>query len=222
MLKRTENPLLFDKHEPNADVNAIKSKAIHQRELRTNRREIRDLRRRQTAAEALEGFDKGIEIYGFTKGQFSIIDVITHALTITGPARLRISTWTAANTDVTTVLDFVNDGTLTAARWLVDLTFQRRSPELAHRIREVFGADSIRVAQNHSKFFLLDNDDWQIVCRTSMNLNFNPRFENFQIAHDPEMWEFHDEIFQEIWRKQKRGQANERPYETHKHFRDDL
>jgi plasmid stability protein len=34
------------------------------------------------------------------------------------------------------VLDLVESGRLVSARWLVDLTFNRRSPELAHRIRK--------------------------------------------------------------------------------------
>jgi hypothetical protein len=222
MLKPPKNPLLFDREEPAVNLEKIQSPTVHRRKLRTAKREIRDLRRKQTAAEALAGLDHETEIYGFTKGQFSFIDIIEHCLTITGPARLQISTWTAAAADISSVLDLCRTKMLTDARWLVDLTFQRRSPELANQIRMTFGDDAIRVAKNHAKFILLDNDDWQIICRTSMNINFNPRFENFQIAHDPEMWQFHHGIFDEIWRKQKRDVADWRPYEIHKHFDDEM
>jgi len=221
-IQPTKNPLFKDLGPPAVDMTKIQSPTIHRRPRNTHRRDLRDLRRKQTAAEALAGFAHDVEIYGFTKGQFSFIDIINQVLTVTGPCRLQISTWTAADADVTTVLDFVGSGTVTSARWLVDMTFQRRSPQLANRIRQTFGDDCIRVAQNHAKFILLDNDDWQIVCRTSMNINFNPRFENFQIAHDPDLWRFHNDIFDEIWRRQKRDVADMRPYEIVKHFQADL
>lgn len=217
-----QNPL-FDKNDPTADPNNVDAPvALHRRRTRSAKREIRDLRRKQTAETAIEGFDHDVEIYGFTKGQFSVIDLIEAALAYTGPAAMVVSTWTAANTDVTTVLDFVESGQVTDARWLVDLTFQRRSPELAKRIRDVFGMDAIRVAQNHAKFVLLGNDDWRVVIRTSMNLNFNPRFENFEISHDPQLFDFHAAIIDELWSKQSRKMASQTPYEIIKHFQADL
>jgi hypothetical protein len=100
-----------------------------------------------------------------------------------------------------------------------------RLAELAQRIRDVFGDDSIRVAKNHSKFFLLDTpgpDGWKIVCRTSMNLNFNPRFENFQIAHDPELFDFHAAILDSVWHRQRRDLQDATPYSIHQHFDRDL
>jgi hypothetical protein len=108
------------------------------------------------------------------------------------------------------------------AKWLVDLTFQRRTPELAHQIRQTFGPDCIRVAQNHAKFALLGNEDWKIWISTSMNLNFNPRFENFLLRHDPEMYQFHLDVIAEIWGRQSPKMANQTPYKIEKHFRDDL
>ena len=163
-----------------------------------------------------------IEIYGFTKGQFSVVDLLQESLRITGKAALTVSTWTAAQTDVSTVIDFVESGFCDSARWLVDLTFQRRSPELAQRIRDAFGADAIRVGKNHAKFFMIRNNEWDVICQTSMNLNFNPRFENFSIRNDPGLCDFHQTIFDEIWRNQKRTMATARPYEIQKHFLNEM
>lgn len=201
-MKITPNPLLFDKADPTVPLEDIKAPTIKQTRS-THKREIRDLRRKQTAETAVAGFEKGLEIYGFTKGQFSVIDLLESMVAITGPAALTVSTWTAAKTDITTVLDFVSSGKCTSARWMVDFTFQQRSPELAARIREVAGHDAIRVGKNHAKFFMLRNDQWDIMCMTSMNLNFNPRFENFMLRDDKAMCDFHDTILNEIWTKQK-------------------
>lgn len=226
-LEMPDNPLLADHGPPAADLTDFDSPNVFRRKRRTDaKRLLRDLRRIESAAQAIEGFNRDVEIYGFTKGAFSVIDLLRAALDYTGPAHLVISTWTAANTDVSTVLDFVDSGQILSAKWLVDLTFTRRSPELAHRIRRVFGRDAIRVAKNHAKFALLSTDGrkpWRVVIRTSMNLNFNPRFENFSIEHSPELWQFHHGIIQEIWKRQKASfdsQAN--PYAIHKHFDADL
>jgi hypothetical protein len=145
-----------------------------------------------------------------TRGQFSLIDLIESTLAITGTAELAISTWTAANTDISTTLALVASGRITAARWLVDLTFVRRCPQLVARIRDTFGRDAIRVTRNHAKFCVMTNDQWDVVLRTSMNLNHNPRLEDFTIAHDPELAAFLLKTIDDIWAKQDRKLAEDR------------
>jgi len=114
-----QNPLFADQRDPVADHSAIRR--AHVVLVRERYRDIRDLRRKETAAEAVAGLDlDGREIFGLTKGQFSLIDIIEAILARTGPAALEISTWTAANTDVSTALAMIAGGTVTRARWLVE------------------------------------------------------------------------------------------------------
>lgn len=217
------NPLLCEASDPTADLVSFTAPSVHRRPARTDKRDLRDARRAKTAAEAIGTLDKSVEVYGYTKGQFSLIDVINHCLSFLGPASLQLSTWTAAKTEISAVLALCDTKRVTSSRWLVDTTFNRRSPALAHRIREVFGDDAIRVALNHAKFVLLDDGDWKLVIRTSMNLNYNPRFESFQIGHDPELWQFHTTILDEVWTRQKRSDQDLlRPYDLHKQFATDL
>jgi hypothetical protein len=202
-----QNPLLAQHHEPVADPDAIRRG--HTVLVRERYRQIRDLRRKQSAIDAASGLDlDGREIFGLTKGQFSLIDLIQAVLAHTGPAALEISTWTAANTDVSTALALVASGEVTAARWLVDLTFVRRCPQLAARIRQTFGDDAIRVSKNHAKFSVIHNETWRVVCRTSMNLNHNPRLEDFTLAHDPELADFLLAAMDDCWRTQRRRLAD--------------
>ena len=201
MLKSHQNPLFEQREEPAADVTNIKQPTVHKRR-RQHRRELRDCRAAETAAAAIGEIKKDEEVFGLTKEQFSLIDVVKHVLDHTGPADLTISTWTAAKAELGSVLDFTRNGSVTSMRWLVDLSFQRRAHELANEIRKTFGADSIRVAQNHAKFTMLRNADWDIVIRTSMNLNQNPRLEDFTLAHDPELAGFLGGIVDEIWHRQ--------------------
>ena len=48
-----------------------------------------------TAFEAIGPLEPGCEIFGFTKGQFSLMDLITAILSQTGPASVDISTCTS-------------------------------------------------------------------------------------------------------------------------------
>lgn len=209
------NPILNPPDNPEAAVHALTT--AHRAKVRAAHREILDLRRKQTAAEAVALLTADNELFGLTKAQFSLIDLLDALLDRIGPARLSISTWTAAHADLSRVLQFIDAGRITGARWLVDLTFTRRSPQLAARIRAAFGPESIRVTRNHAKFCLLTNDAWRIVVRTSMNLNFNPRLEDFTVAHDPELATFLDTVLDELWRSQNRALADARPAEV-KHW----
>jgi hypothetical protein len=206
-----QNPLLVPPLRPATNLESLAAKTTHRTDMRTAKREIRDARRAKCAAEAVGSIDHDTEIYAFTKGQFSIIEVINHVIDQIGKCFLSISTWTADKGDVTTVLDLVNGGRITGSRWLMDLSFNRRRPEISHRVRTVFGDNAVRVAQNHAKFVLLHNEEWKIVCMTSMNLNYNPRFENFLLRHDPALFDFHQAILDEIWKRQPRSMCEPGP-----------
>lgn len=173
-------------------------------------RKIEDLRRASSAAAAVaELAQDGTEIYGLTRGQFSLTDLIEAVLERTGPAELGISTWTAANASVQTMLSLLQSGRITRCRWLVDTTFVRRVPALVAEIRRQFGADAIRVSRVHAKFCTLANADWQVALRSSMNLNQNPRMESFEVGHDPELCAFLTGVLDQVWANQPRRLADD-------------
>lgn len=70
------------------------------------------------------------------------------------------------------------------------------------QIADLFGAHTIRTTRSHAKFALIGNDDWHVVITSSMNLNLNPRIEQFEMTDDPERHQFFttwvDEVFAEI------------------------
>ncbi len=221
-LARSKNPLLTESSVRTVRVEEIQAPVVLGRSKRSAIRELRELRRKQSATEAIAGLTKSNEIYGFTKGQFSMLDLLTACLEFTGPAGVSISTWTAARHEIQSLDRLKREGRILSTRWLVDFTFARRDPQAAHAIRQTFGIDAIRVAQNHSKFALFANDEWRLVLRTSMNLNMNPRFEDFTLAHDPELAGFLGLILDEIWSKQKRTLADGSSKEARRHFIDEL
>jgi hypothetical protein len=99
------------------------------------------------------------------------------------------------------------------------MTFVRRDPEAAAAIRKDFGPEAIRVAHCHAKFAMFYNQSWKLVLRTSMNLNMNPRTEDFQLAHDPELFDFLHGIMDRIWKLQPRSLAEAKPGVVSQHFK---
>jgi len=202
------NPILRPGHDPLADPTAIRRGHITL--VRERRREMRDARRQTTAAEAVADLEPdGREIFGLTRGQFSLVDLVDALLEHTGPAAMTVCTWTAAGKHVARLADALAAGRITSGRWIVDISFVRRCPQEAAAIRQAFGMDAIRVTKTHAKFLLLTNDRWQLVTRTSMNLNVNPRLENFTVAHDPELADFLSAAVNDLWRSQAQTLADD-------------
>lgn len=203
MLDTTPNRLLEAPADQVADPAVIRTATIKRPIAKRARLEMM---RQQSAAEAVAGLGRdGAELFGLTRGQFSLADLLVAILDKTGPACLAVSTWTAAHTDVERVMALLESGQITSCRWLVDQTLPRRTPALAAQIRKLFGDDAIRVTKTHAKFATIVNDDWQVALRSSMNLNQNPRLESFQVGHDPELTAFMQAALDDIWRRQHRS-----------------
>ena len=196
----------------------VKSPTVHKR-----RKQARSLDRSfagESAAKAIGELHSGCEIYGFTKGQFSLIDLIEHCLTCTGPADVFIATWSAAAGDIKRAHKFLKNGRIRSLRFLVDYSFQSRKPEFCQELVATFGFDAVRVTVTHAKYCLILNEDWSLVIRTSMNLNYNPRFENYEISDDRDFADFQQAIIDEIWNGQDSAEGFEvRPQDNKEKFR---
>jgi hypothetical protein len=200
------NPLLADAPPPVVDPMVV-STPVLKRPV-PSRRLIEDQRRAASAAEAIAALERdGCELVGLTRGQFSLSDLIEAILNKTGPASLSISTWTAAHSSVATMLQLLQSGRIIHCKWLVDVTFVRRVPQLVAEIRRSFGDDAIRVTKTHAKFCTVTNDEWKVAIRSSMNLNQNPRLESYEIGHDPDLCGWLEGVMADVWASQPRQLA---------------
>lgn len=159
---------------------------IHRRNTRP--RTVRRTINAALAAEAVGPIEHGCEVYGLTKGQFSLIELAEHCLDATGPADVVFSTWTAANADIAHAYTLLGgDAKIRSCRWLVDFSFPTRQPAYCDALRQAFGDACIAATANHAKFVSIRNDEWDLVIRTSMNLNRNARLESWEISDDAAM-----------------------------------
>lgn len=185
---------------------------------RSNReinREIRHLMYWENAKQSVWKIYKWMEIYGLTKWQFSIINIIEEILLQTWPADILISTWTAADAEIKKAVEFIENKRINKLNFIVDRSFKTRQPKYFKLLQENFW-NCIYTTNSHAKFTLISNNDWKIVIRTSMNLNENKRLENFEISDCPVLFDYLSEIcidimevdysfftFQILWEKEK-------------------
>lgn len=171
------------------------------------------------ASEAIGPIEPGISVFGVNKGQFSLIDIIQHCLAVTGPADVVISTWTAAGADMGFAYKLFTDGAIRSIRMIVDFSFPTRQPEYCAALRERFGDDALRLTKTHAKFVTITNENWNIVVRSSMNLNENKRLESFEITDSRDMREFLETLVDEIFEFQKAGEGfTNTPYKNCQDF----
>ena len=170
---------------------------------RQHRAELVNATRYATAAEALQDMGHDVDIEGMSKGRYSLLDLIKATLEHTGPAHLHISTWTAALAEVGELAEMAKRGKLLSIRWLADISLGGRDRGVMQAILMHFGPDSVRVTKNHAKFCVFVNGEWSLLLRSSMNLNMNPRNENYQLLDDPELSGWYLSIMDAIFDKQK-------------------
>ena len=144
--------------------------------------------------------EPGMRTFGFTAGQFSFSDLIEYILNQTGPATLYISTWAASNDGIKKVFDFLNSDMLADVKFMIDTGAKKYRDDQFGKLLDRFG-DCVRTTRIHAKFAVIRNENWNIVIRTSANLNKNLRLENFEIDEDKEFADFFQKFFDAAFEK---------------------
>lgn len=144
----------------------------------------------ETARAAVAGLEPGSRLFGFTKGQFSLLDLIQALLDRCGPCDVVLSTWTFGIRDAESARALLDRGRIRSLRMLTDRSFPTRQPRYAAALLSLFGPNAIRCTRTHAKFAVLQNEGWSLAVRSSMNLNRNPRYEQFDIDDDPDLCAF--------------------------------
>jgi hypothetical protein len=152
-----------------------------------------------TAKQIIGALKPGDDICGITNGQFSLIDMVEHILTLTGPADVAIATWTMGVYDAEQSYSFVRNRNIRSIRFVLDPSMFTRRPELAAVLVKAFGPDAFRAVNSHAKFATIRGDELAVTMRSSMNLNRNERLESFDITACAEMTAFFEKLVNRIW-----------------------
>lgn len=137
----------------------------------------------KSAADAIGPISEGMSIFTITRGQWSMIDAILHCLdSVSERARLTLWTWTVAEYEIQCLTRLMADSRLTGGRLVIDHGARNKNASLIADWKRLFGSDSVRYCLNHSKIATLETGRFKLLLRGSMNLNFNPRFEQFDLS----------------------------------------
>lgn len=156
---------------------------------RSARRSSAMARRRKVSIEAMKSaretigeIEQGMALFAITRGQFSMIDVINTLIDKVGPSHISVWTWAIAAYEVDVIVGMMERQDILSARLIIDYSSEQRSGEIIDQWRARFGADMVKDCRNHAKISRVWNDRWAFLARGSMNLNFNPRFEQFDLT----------------------------------------
>jgi hypothetical protein len=158
-------------------------------------------------ADALIGqIEAGFELFCLNAGQVDVAEILEHIAWQTGPASLTISTWTAAGADISRMRELCDGRLFTQIRWLLDRSFPNRQPEFFAHINRLF-PNAIRLTAVHSKFAIIRNDRWNIVCRGSANLNSAKRLEHLEISDDAALADAIESYVDDIFKTESSGEV---------------
>ena len=148
---------------------------------RTTRRK-RDVESFGSAKECIGQIEKDMGLFAVTRGQFSMLDIVSVVIQQAGTCNVSVWTLAIADYEFEFMESFMQNKTIKAGRLVIDRAAEVKNDAIISKWRSVFGKDTVRVCKNHAKIATVQNDDYRILIRGSMNLNFNPRFEQFDIT----------------------------------------
>ncbi len=151
-----------------------------------------------SAAECIGEFGPGYSLFAITRGQFSMLDICSVLIDQVGACEVSAWTWAIADYEAECFEAFMLDGRIDSARLVVDRSAEQKNAVVIERWRSRFGVESVRVCKNHAKIATITTADYRLLVRGSMNLNYNPRFEQFDITEGGEDYELVRRIEDEL------------------------
>lgn len=136
-----------------------------------------------------------MSLFAITRGQWSMIDAVLHVLNEVGPSKISLWTWTVAEYEVQVLKRLRVDNRVTDGRLIIDAGARNKNAEIIAEWKSAFGPSAVRYVINHSKIATVESaSGLKFLLRGSMNLNFNPRFEQFDISEGGPAFELVKEI----------------------------
>jgi len=121
-------------------------------------------------------------IFALTRGQFSMVDAVLYCVEAVGRASVSIWTWTVADYEIDTFAALYSHERVSDGRLIIDGRARKHCPDAVASWQKTFGPAAVRYARNHAKIATVEGGGFKLLLRGSMNLNFNPRFEQFDLT----------------------------------------
>ena len=152
----------------------------------------------RSAAECIGPITPGLSLFAVTRGQWSMLDAVQHVIAEIGPCEVSVWTWAIADYEVECMSALMANSSIIGGRLIVDRSAEVRSAQTVEAWRQRFGVGSVRVCKNHAKMARVWTAERRVLIRGSMNLNYNPRFEQADISEGGEEFSLVERIEDEL------------------------
>lgn len=152
----------------------------------------------KTAADCIGPVEAGLSLFAITRGQFSMLDAVLHVLDQLGPSQISLWTWTIADYEIQAFTELARDGRITGGLLVIDAGARNKNAPLIAAWKGRFGRESVRYVVNHAKIATVEGRGLKVCLRGSMNLNFNPRFEQLDVTEGGADFDLVRQIEQEL------------------------
>lgn len=172
---------------------------VLRRETRRANRLLRFALSNERARAVIGELGPGSEIVCISRGDVSLLNVISECVRQSGPADVSIAVWTVGRPETMILRRMVESGAIRSLRLVFDQSLPARDPTYLQMVRGAFPDECLRMARMHAKFALVRNERWDLAIRTSMNLNENTRLEIFEVSEDRALCDYFDRLVAEVF-----------------------
>jgi len=144
--------------------------------------------RKVVVLDAISSLGKGQMLTFCTEGKWSSHELLAKLLHHTGPARVRISTYSMTEDPTRMLVNYVAMGQITDLKVVTDKRFQKSQAQVHQLAASNF---PLVMADVHAKVIVLQNDDWNITVIGSANFTRNKRRESGIIIDSIDIANFH-------------------------------
>lgn len=135
----------------------------------------------------------------FSEGNWSLYQLLSHCLSFSGKAVVKISSFSLSENAIRSFIDDRDKGLIDSIVMLFDISIPKRKFDMMLFAHEVIS--EIRLAPNHSKVILIRGEIMDIAIISSHNLTPNPRIEAGCIFTRPDIFDFYSSMFDYFFSK---------------------
>lgn len=144
--------------------------------------------RKVAVLDSVSELKKGGALHFTTQGKWSTHELLSVLLGITGPAGVRISTYSMTEDPVRMLCNYLTLGSITDVKVVTDKRFKTNQADALQLATANFPLVMIDV---HAKVMVIRNDEWNVVVVGSSNFTRNKRIEAGVIMENEQAAEFH-------------------------------
>lgn len=139
--------------------------------------------------------DTAIHLPSF--GNWSFNHLLAHCLSLTGTAKVYLTSWTISEQPVKEILQLLDGGVIEDLYCLLDSRVKQQCPNAYQIAQHRFA--NLKLCHIHAKIAVIVNDEWQLTINSSANLSRNPKIEAYVVTESKVIAEHHREwILQQL------------------------